>query len=286
MEKTAPSDPWRRKRLMERLPVRPLLNLTLGITGLKRRGRANACSPVLVENEVPLPGLPAAFHGYRILQLTDLHLDNDDTVLESTLGIIAGIEHDLCVFTGDYSARHDEALLMSAFEALRGHLEGEAIAVLGNHDSIRVVSCLEAHGIQVLLNERVTVTRGEERITLAGVDDYHYFRLANLERTLDGITPRETVILLNHSPEQFRQAGHAGVDLYLCGHTHGGQICLPGGLAPGFNIECTRRVGRGAWRYGAMHGYTSRGVGTSLVNVRYNCPPEITRHRLVGVEDN
>ena len=87
-------------------------------------------------------------------------------------------------------------------------------------------------------------------------------------------------MLLSHTPELYRQAAHAGFDLMLCGHTHGGQICLPGGVPVLTNADCPRRYCAGRWRHHRMHGYTSRGTGVSMVDVRLNCPPEVTLHRL------
>ena len=87
-------------------------------------------------------------------------------------------------------------------------------------------------------------------------------------------------ILLSHTPEAYRHAAHADFDLMLCGHTHGGQICLPGGRPLLTDASSPRRFARGAWRYHAMTGYTATGSGTSLVDVRLNCPPEVTLHTL------
>src|SRR4029453_13562454 len=87
-------------------------------------------------------------------------------------------------------------------------------------------------------------------------------------------------ILLSHTPEIYRQAAHAGFDLLLSGHTHGGQICLPGSIPITLDSVLPRRMGAGAWRYRDMIGYTSVGAGSSIVAVRFNCPPEITLHRL------
>jgi predicted MPP superfamily phosphohydrolase len=75
------------------------------------------------------------------------------------------------------------------------------------------------------------------------------------------------------------------MDLYLCGHTHGGQICLPWIGPPFLNARCRREYGSGEWRHNAMQGYTNRGIGTSTLPVRYNCPPEaavITLRRKCG----
>jgi hypothetical protein len=82
----------------------------------------------------------------------------------------------------------------------------------------------------------------------------------------------------------YRHAAHADYDLMLCGHTHGGQICLPGGVPLLTDADSPRSIARGAWRYHGMIGYTSVGAGTSIVDVRLNCPPEITLHRLRRAE--
>ena len=87
-------------------------------------------------------------------------------------------------------------------------------------------------------------------------------------------------ILLSHTPETYRQAADAGFNVMLCGHTHGGQICLPGGIPVLTLADSPRALARGPWRYREMVGYTSAGTGTSIVDVRLNCPPEVTLHRL------
>jgi predicted MPP superfamily phosphohydrolase len=90
----------------------------------------------------------------------------------------------------------------------------------------------------------------------------------------------EFSILLSHTPEIYRQAAHADFDLLLSGHTHGGQICLPGAIPVTLDSVLPRRMGSGLWKYHDMVGHTSVGVGSSIVPVRINCPPEITLHHL------
>jgi hypothetical protein len=126
----------------------------------------------------------------------------------------------------------------------------------------------------------VAIGRGSEALHLAGIDDAHYFRVDNIEKAVQDIPDEDVTILLSHTPEIYRQAAYAGFDLMLCGHTHGGQICLPGGIPLTLDARCPRRIGAGAWSYNGMRGYTSVGTGTSIVNVRLNCPPEVTLHRL------
>jgi predicted MPP superfamily phosphohydrolase len=87
-------------------------------------------------------------------------------------------------------------------------------------------------------------------------------------------------ILLSHKPQTYGEAAQHGFDLMLCGHTHGGQLYLPGGHAIKLKAVLPRRMGNGAWQYEILAGYTSVGVGTSLLPVRLNCPPEVTLHRL------
>ena len=123
--------------------------------------------------------------------------------------------------------------------------------------------------------------RAEGRtLYLAGIDDAHFYHLENCHRAAHDIPSDAVSILLSHTPEAYQHAAHAGFDLMLCGHTHGGQICLPGGIPLRTEADSPRRFARGPWRYHDMIGYTSAGAGTSIVDVRLNCPPEVTLHRL------
>ena len=108
------------------------------------------------------------------------------------------------------------------------------------------------------------------------MDDPHFYGTHSLSRAV-GEGGRDTfTMLLAHSPEIIAEAEQAGVDLYLCGHTHGGQICLPGSLPVIANASCGFRYLSGAWQHRGMHGYTSRGTGFSTLAARFFCPPEIT----------
>jgi hypothetical protein len=143
-----------------------------------------------------------------------------------------------------------------------------------------MVPRLEAMGVHVLVNECATIERGGQSIYLAGVDDAHFYRADNIEKAVAAIPPDVFSILLTHTPEIYRQAAHAEFDLLLSGHTHGGQICLPGGIPITLDSVLPRRLGKGAWKHHGMQGYTSVGAGSSVVPVRFNCPPEITLHVL------
>ncbi len=187
--------------------------------------------------------------------------------------------------TGDFRAETYGPFepTVNALRLVRPHLKNSVYAVLGNHDSLRMVPYFESMDIRMLLNESVKIERGGEAIYLAGIDDPHYFRADNMEKAAEGVPPGTVSVLLAHSPEIYRQAAHAGFSVMLCGHTHGGQICLPGGIPLMVNARCSRRYCKGPWRYHALAGYTSVGSGVSIVDARLNCPPEVTLHRLRAI---
>jgi hypothetical protein len=216
------------------------------------------------------------------LQLSDLHLDMDPRNAGALSERVQGLDYNLCVMTGDYRARtfgpHDAVL--DAMAVLRRNLTGDVYAILGNHDTIRLVPGMEAMGIRLLLNEVAALIRGGQTLHLAGIDDAHYFQVHNLDKVTDAIPDQAPALLLSHTPETYKHAAHAGFHAMLCGHTHGGQICLPGGRPLFWDAKCPRRLAGGPWRYRDMVGYTSVGAGTSVVNARLNCPPEVTIHIL------
>jgi predicted MPP superfamily phosphohydrolase len=192
------------------------------------------------------------------------------------------IDYDICVLTGDYRAQtwgpYHAALAGTA--VLCAAIKKPIFGVLGNHDTIRMLPNLEAMGIRMLMNESTAIERGDYRIQIAGIDDAHFYRADNIEKAASGISPGDFSILLSHTPEIYQQAAHAEFDLLLSGHTHGGQICLPGGTPITLDSVLPRRLGAGAWKYHGLTGYTSVGAGTSIAPVRFNCPPEITVHHL------
>lgn len=265
--------------------IRTLHNIirrTLRIMGLYRIGHRNTLSLQVEQNEVFFKDLPEAFDGYRILHISDTHIDGNPDLLAVLQNKIQSLSFDLCVFTGDFREGTFEDYETPARQMidLCQNLNTPTYAVLGNHDAIEMVPLLEAGGIQLLLNERTTLTRDASSIVLLGVDDPHYYETDNLEKAMNGLDEDPFCILLAHSPEITRKAAYAGVDFYLCGHTHGGQICLPGGRPVLANSRCPHDQCKGAWAYHDLQGYTSRGAGTSSVDVRFNCPPEITIHTL------
>ena len=262
--------------------VHRLIRLALQVTLLHRRARRNALDVRLRHHEVRLPGLPGAFDGFSILQLSDLHLDMNAEFAGILSEKLRHVDYDICVMTGDFRyltfGPFDKTL--AGLKRIRANLPDPVYGILGNHDSIRMVAPMEAMGVRMLINEAIEIERNGEIVHLVGVDDPHYYRTDNLDRACRGINHDRVCILLAHSPEIYRHAAHSGFDLLLCGHTHGGQICLPGGIPIIYDADCPRRFAAGSWNYHRLVGYTSVGTGSSIVDLRLNCPPEITLHRL------
>ena len=259
-----------------------VLRFLLRVTGLSARGEANVVDFQVRHNSLALPHLPDPFEGFTLLQLSDLHLDSLEDFPDRLAEKIAALDYDICVMTGDYLFRTHGAFdrAMTGLERLCRSIEKDVYAILGNHDSLLMAQPIESFGVRLLLNENVSLQREGSNIFLAGIDDPHYFAADNLEKAYDGIPDDAVSLLLAHSPEIYRRAAYVGFDAMMCGHTHGGQICLPGPVPLYYNSSAPRYTGAGAWSFDLMQGYTSVGTGSSVVPARFNCPPEVTLHRL------
>ncbi|XOZ33064.1 metallophosphoesterase [Halomonadaceae bacterium KBTZ08] len=264
-----------------------LVRLALRLGGLYRRAVRNSRALRVTTNRFIIPNLPTALEGYTLLQLSDLHVDMDEANLHAVIETVRELDYDLCVITGDYrrDTWGDITPAMEGMRRLRNHLKGTVLAILGNHDSVLMIPEMESMGYRMLMNESLCVERAGSELWIAGVDDPHLYQTHDLQAATSAIPPGALSLLLSHTPEIHREAAHAGFDLYLCGHTHGGQLCLPGGMPLTLDATIPRRLGRGAWQEDAMQGYTTTGAGTSILNVRLNCPPEVTLHRLTAGPD-
>jgi len=282
--RSTPDGPRRRATIPR--PAMLAMALGLRLVGLWRRGVANGLDVRWRTLVIDLPRLPAAFHGYRILHIADPHFDAAPGLAEAILRSVAGAEVDLCVFTGDFRAAvrgpFTETDILPALAAIRATVRAADgfVATLGNHDPGDIVSHLEKLGLDVLLNRSRRICRGAEEIAVTGVDDVHRYYTPAAAAALAAHDPARFGIALVHSPEFAGEAAAAGYDLYLCGHTHGGQVCLPGGRPLITHLCRHRDLHSGLWRHGGMVGYTSRGAGPSSLPVRFNCPPEVTEFRL------
>ena len=266
-----------RARQKRNIPA-ALLRSALRVTGLYARGLENAGRIHLNRLRLVYRDLPDGLVGFTILHLSDLHLRRE-TPLDRLCSVLSRIECDVCAMTGDYaySARRTHEYLTESMQQVVGAIRSRhgVYGVLGNHDHAADVDRLKSAGVQMLINDGCAMVSGGATIWLAGVDDPHDFRTHDLERAFGGAPQKAFRILLAHSPELADDANRLDARLYLCGHTHGGQVCTPWG--PLFlNIRCRRRYGWGVWRHESMWGVTTTGLGATAVPVRYCCPPEVT----------
>jgi uncharacterized protein len=256
-----------------------LLRVALRLTGLRQRGERNALTPVIREIRLTYANLPESFCGFTLLHLTDLHADGVIGLADAISERLRGLQVDLCVLTGDYrfGVRGPCHGVYPPMEHILKSIDARlgVVGVLGNHDVSEEIPALERLGVRMLMNEALEVRRGRDSAWVIGVDDPHYYGCDDLPAALSGVPSEAFKILLVHTPEMITEAEAAGVDLYLCGHTHGGQVCLPGIGPIIINANCPRAYARGVWTYKKLQGYTNPGVGTSGVPVRFFCPPEI-----------
>jgi uncharacterized protein len=257
------------------------------LSGLLYARRVEPERVVVERVSLTLPHVAPAFDGYRILQVSDVHLDGWMTP-ERLSGIVElANEHwpDLTVVTGDfvtrssfYSTAHLAPLLVGPLAELRA--PDGVLAVLGNHDhragAKAVRRALRAAGIVELDNRTRTLRRGDGGVLhIAGVDS-SYTGQDRLDIVLEGLPDEGCALLLAHEPDFADKSAAAGrFDLQLSGHSHGGQVRLPL-LGPLVLPKLGRRYPAGLYEVGGMRLYTNRGVGVTLSRLRANCPPEIT----------
>lgn len=245
--------------------------------------------PELVKVDLPLPRLPEAFDGFTIAQLSDFHYDEVFTVVPIRKGveIVNGQHPDLIILTGDFAtipvlSLRDERKAAKAAEPcaellsqLRSRLG--TLAVLGNHDVGSdpefVTEALSHRGISVLRNQSQAVEQSGSRLWVCGLDSLQ--GQPQIRTTLRAVPNNEPALLLVHEPDFADEASRYPVDLQLSGHSHGGQVWLPGIGAP-WLPRYARKYPRGHYMVGNLPLYTNVGLGTIRVPVRLNCTPEVT----------
>jgi uncharacterized protein len=247
----------------------------------------------LTHHDVFLSGLSPAFDGYRIAQLSDIHLDEftEPSLLTKAIHHINGMNPDAVFITGDYvtyGILPAKLAIGSAWQcgSLLTQLEcPHRYAIVGNHDVLlskaAVIASLSANGIIVLDNAYLPIERDGARFWLAGVDDPVEgtpMPDVAIPESIHNV-PHEPVVLLCHAPDYVDDlvttpAGRA-LSLVLSGHTHGGQVRFP--LVRATNLPpLGRKYVEGWFRFGNLQLYVNRGLGTVGVPVRFDCPPEIT----------
>ena len=235
---------------------------------------------------ITLKNLPQSFDGAKIVHLTDLHSYWFGSREKRVLKILKDLEPDFVFITGDFIDPITELITDRDLSAVRvfwqelgKRYQDRIFGVLGNHDPRKAKDYLEQGGVRVLDNENQKIFIGDESIYLIGVDDPATGR-ANLAKAMQGTENNVSKILLAHGPEIMAQKPEKkGIDLILVGHTHGGQINIPvlrRALKP---IKPLSKWGRqylaGLFEINSTYLYVNRGVGASLIPIRFNCPPEI-----------
>jgi predicted MPP superfamily phosphohydrolase len=263
------------------------LNLALLMSGIGR-DRFRAEDFEITELPLEIPGLDPPFDGYRIVQITDLHLGHwlSPDRLDGVIQLVNQQEPDLVVMTGDFVSYVLDGIterMVAAFSELSP--KEATLAVQGNHDhwmgSKNIRAIFDASGVIELANDVYTIQRDSVCLHIAGVDDITV-GAHDLDAVLEKLPEDGPAILLAHEPDFADISAQTGrFALQLSGHSHGGQIVLPkiGALlrGPGF-----LKYPNGLYQVGGMLQYTNRGVGTHVFRVRYNCPPEITVITLHG----
>jgi uncharacterized protein len=263
-----------------------------GIAALGTDGYFESYRLQLKKIEIPLRRLPHQFDGFTIVQLSDFHYEEEFSAvpIRRSVELVNSLNPDLVVFTGDFVtvpmlSLGSHATLASAnavfpCAAILSHIKSRmgSYAVLGNHDAYAnpalVASGLRSHGIPLLKNSCVPIERDGTRFWLAGIDDALEGR-PDLGAAIKKIPPGETIILLAHEPDFADKAALTPVDLQLSGHSHGGQIWIPGIGAP-WLPSLARKYPRGFYKVENMVLYTNIGIGTIRAPVRINCIPEVT----------
>jgi predicted MPP superfamily phosphohydrolase len=223
--------------------------------------------------DLPVVGLPAALAGFRIGFLTDVHrsrwVSHADVVRAVTL--LMNERPDLAVLGGDYVTWGDRRYVRPSAEAL-GPLSAPhgVYGILGNHDDDHdMPAALAARGVEMLKDARTTITIRGETVDLVGIR-FWTKRASDIALLARGSTG--TLVLLAHDPRRLTEAAALKIPLVLSGHTHGGQVVLPGiGAIAAQKFPVVAGIGR----RDRTTMFVSRGVGTVYVPVRVNCPPEV-----------
>ncbi len=252
------------------------------IGGLAGIGYVTQVEPewLVVERQIiQLPTLPAAMDGYKIVQLSDFHLYPFATLdlMQKTVARTNELNPDLVLLTGDYVLETAASIFDLAPELAKLNPRHGIFAVLGNHDhwtdAAVVQQGLTEQGIELLHNQGVLLN--DSQLFLAGVDDL-WSGAPDVEAALVGWREDVPTILLAHEPDFADDfLGDGRIQLQLSGHTHGGQVRVPG-VGPIVLPRYGQKYHNGLYQVGQGQVYVNRGIGLVGPAVRLNCPPEIT----------
>lgn len=271
------------RRAFLKLGMASALEVTLlSVGGLAYASRIEPGWVDLKPIELTLPRLAPQFDGYRMIQISDIHMD--DWMTRSRLADIVALVNrqapDLVAITGDFVTDTPQRFARDLIAVLGGLAPRDAtLAVLGNHDHwtdpVLVREVIHASGIVNVSNAVYTLRRGPALLHLAGVDDV-WESQDRLDLVLEALPDAGAAILLAHEPDFADvSAGTGRFDLQLSGHSHGGQVIFPL-RGPLVLPRYAQKYPVGLYRVGGMLQYTNRGLGMIPPRVRFNCRPEVT----------
>ena len=238
--------------------------------------------PVIDRIPLAIKNLHSALEGFTIVQITDVHLYpmTQPELVKKAVIMANTLNPDLVVLTGDYVWQELDAIdelapILAGLNAKYG-----VFSTLGNHDywlnADVITAAMESYGLPVLINQGLSIQHGKGAVYIAGLDD-GWSGTPDLSKTLEGVNSTEAVVLLCHEPDLADRYSLDGrIDVQLSGHTHGGQIRLPG-IGALILPYLGRKYDLGLYRLNDMLLYTNRGLGVISEPVRFNCPPEISQ---------
>ena len=240
----------------------------------------------IVSLNVKIPDLNPAFNDYRIVHISDIHLGQWISAkrIAGVVNLVNKQKPDLVAITGDSVSYVVNEPVLDMLRFLKNLKPKDAtVAVLGNHDhwigaeDIRRV--MDESSILELENDVYTIKRGDAMLHIAGVDSITLEK-HDLDAVLEKLPESGPAILLAHEPDFADKSAATGrFSLQLSGHSHGGQMVIPGFGTP-FRGSQFRKYPLGEYKVGDMIQYTNRGLGTNVFWIRINCPPEITLMKL------
>ncbi len=258
-----------------------LLTLASAYSQKAREALAEAHTFQIEEVKIFLKKLPKALDGFRLVQLSDIHHSpfTSGEFIEQIVEQANQLQPDMFVLTGDYVSHEPEYIAPVAKILSNLRAEFGTFACLGNHDhwtdAELVKSEFSRNNIQMLINQGVRIFARNESFWLCGVDDYGE-GLSNIRKALQGSANEEMKLLLAHNPAIMRRAAYRNLDLVLSGHTHGGQLKFREPRERLLFSKRRRRFSSGLHYRRETQIYITRGIGTVVVPMRYQCPPEIS----------
>jgi len=273
----------RRPRISERInsivsAEKPFRKFAGNVSKIARNAMDEASSLSLERVEIDLHRLPKKLDGFKIIHLSDIHHSPFTNLehIERVVKVANRLKPDIFLLTGDYVS-HEKKYIAPVAKVLGGLVSKfGTYACLGNHDHWTdpdlVVKKFRDAGIKMLVNEGFRFEARDASFWMCGVDD-HMVGKTDLAAALKGAFPDEMKLLLAHNPLIFRQAARFGVDLTLSGHTHGGQVKV---RDPEKRLLPRRKLSSGLHKRKDSQIYITRGIGTVVLPIRYQCPPEIS----------